>query len=351
MRALVIKAGPAARKHIEQEGLSPDAVTHMGAAAGGPKGLILNRLDGALFGEWFKSRSQPLLAVGSSIGSWRIACAAQRDPIAAITRMERAYVGQRYGAKPSALEVSDEARKILAQLLGANGVTEILEHPWLKLNIIAARARGWVASEHALQQKTALLGAVFANLLSRRLLGFFFERTVVHSPDTPIALRDDGFRTRSVTLTHNNLVPALLASATIPIVMAPMREVIDVAGSAYLDGGMIDYHMDLPLADHEGLLFLPHFSQTVTTGWLDKFLPWRKPGNLQRTLLVAPSPEFVASLPQQRIPERQDFYRYAGRDDDRIRDWNTCISESQRMADEWMEVVTSGAIAERIEAL
>lgn len=351
MRALVIKAGAAARKKIEHEGFSPDSITHMGAAAGGAKGLILNRLDGALFGDWFKSRTQPLLAVGSSIGSWRLACAAQRDPLAAIARFERAYIEQRYGPTPSALEVSDEARKILTQLLGDNGVAEILAHPWLKLNIIAARARGWVASDHALQQKTALLGAVFANLLSRRLLGLFFERTIVHSPDTPIALRADGFRTRSVTLTANNLVPALLASAAIPIVMAPVREVIDAAGSAYLDGGMIDYHMDLPLADHDGLLFLPHFSETVTTGWLDKFLPWRKAGNLQRTLLIAPSREFVATLPQKRIPDRHDFYRYAGRDDDRIRDWNRCIAESQRIADEWMEIVSSGRISERIESL
>lgn len=352
MPALIIKAGPAARRLIERDGFSSDLITHLGAAAGGPKWLILNRLDRALFGEWFKPRTRPLIAVGSSIGSWRLACAAQRDPIAAIERFEAAYIEQRYAAKPSAQAVSAEAARILKVLLGEHGVDEILVHPWLRLNIVSARCRAGTGSAHAALQKTGLLGAALANLASRRALGAFFERMILHSPQSPaVAFADDGFTTHAAPLTRDNLMPALMATAAIPLVMTPVRDLPGAPASSYLDGGMIDYHMDLPLREPEGILFLPHFGETVTPGWLDKFLPWRKPRHLDHTLLIAPSREFLATLPQQRIPDRHDFYRYAGRDDERIRDWKICVAAGQQLADEWMEVVAKGRVLERVEPI
>lgn len=351
MKALVIRAGAEARRQIERDGLGPESFSHMGAAAGGPKWLILNRLDRALFGDWLKQRRQALFAVGSSAGAWRLACAAQRDPGSALDRLERAYIEQRYGPKPSPREVSDTARGILDVVLGTNGAAEILAHRWLSLNIIVTRGRGWVAHDQGLLQKTALLGAVAGNLVDRRLLGLFFQRTIFHTPGASVAMRADAFRTHAIPLTVANLPQALLASGTIPMVMAPVRDIVDAVQGGYLDGGMIDYHMDLPLADHDGMVFLPHFSERVTTGWLDKFLPWRKPRELSRTLLIAPSREFVATLPQRRIPDRHDFYRYAGRDDARIRDWRTCVAEGQRLADEWMELVTRGNLGARLEPL
>jgi hypothetical protein len=347
MAALVVKAGAAARRLIEREGFSPGLITHMGAAAGGPKWLILNRLDRALFGEWLRPRTQPLIAVGSSIGSWRLACAAQRDPIAAIERFEAAYIEQRYGPKPGAREVSAEAQRILAVLLGERGVDEILAHPWLRLNVVTARARAATGSTTPLLQKAGLLGALLANTAHRRALGAFFERTILHSPQSPpVSLRPDGFRTHTAPLSRDNFVPALLATASIPTVMTPVRVIPGTPQGAHLDGGMIDYHMDLPLAEPGGILFLPHFGERVVTGWLDKFLPWRKPRHLAHTLLIAPSREFIETLPQKRIPDRHDFYRYAGRDDERIRDWKACVTAGQQLADEWMELVTKGRVAE-----
>jgi hypothetical protein len=352
MKALTIKAGAGAHRRIERDGLSPDIISHLGAAAGGPKWLVLNRLDRALFGEWFKNRQQPLTAVGASIGSWRLACAAQRDPNAAIDRFEVAYIEQTYGPKPSAADVSAEALRILQFLLGETGVDEILSHPWLHLNIITARCRGWTGSENAWLQKAGLLGALLANLAHRRALGSCFERSILHNPASPaLALNADGFRSSAVPLTRDNLLPALMASASIPMVMSPVRELPGAAPGVYLDGGMIDYHMDLPLAEPEGILFLPHFSEKVTTGWLDKFLPWRKPRNLDNALVVAPSREFLDTLPNRKVPDRHDFWLYANRDEERMRDWKRVVDEGQRMADEWMELVSGGRVAGRIESL
>ena len=345
MPTLIIKAGPTARRLIERDGFTPELFSHMGAAAGGPKWLILNRLDRALFGEWFKPRKKSLTVVGASIGNWRMACAAQRDPVAAIERFEAAYLSQRYGLKPSPREVSEEAWRILRLLLGENGGTEILSHPRLRLNVVTARCRGWIGSETPFLQKTALLGALVSNLASRRLLGLWLQRVILHSPAAaPVALRDDGFATQYAPLTADNLEAALMASASIPMALAPVRDIPGAPTGVYLDGGMIDYHMDLslcggmdlPLRDGtENLLFLPHFCETVTTGWLDKFLPWRKPENLGNVVLVAPSQEFLATLPNGKVPDRHDFWLYAGRDDERIRDWKIAVAEGQRMADEF----------------
>ncbi len=351
MPNLVIKAGPLAYESIRREGLKPDMVSHIVGAAGGPKWLVLNRLDRYFFSEWFRGRSTPLIAAGSSAGAWRMACAAQRDPLAAIQRFEDAYIEQRYGPKPSPAEISVEARKILERILGANGAREIIDHPWLRLQIITARAAFGTGSASPMLQKAALLGAILANTVHRRLLSLFFERVVFHAPPEPLlGFKADGFRTQHVALTEANLMHALLASGSIPMVMEAVRGLDGVAG-ALLDGGMVDYHMDLPLHEPQGLVLLAHFSERVTPGWLDKFLPWRKPRNLDHTVLIAPSRELVARLPNGKIPDRNDFYLYTGRDDERIRDWRRVVSECQRLADEFAELLDKDRLLQRLQPL
>src|SRR3989442_15349285 len=52
MTALEIYAGPRARQHLLEHGLCAADVRVVPAAAGGPKGLVLNALDRVIFGEW-----------------------------------------------------------------------------------------------------------------------------------------------------------------------------------------------------------------------------------------------------------------------------------------------------------
>lgn len=350
MSNLVIKAGRVAYEKIRRDGLQPDMISHLAGAAGGPKWLVLNRLDRYLFGEWFRNRTKPLIGVGSSVGSWRLACAALGDPLTAIQRFEDAYLAQRYALKPTPAEITAEARNMLGLILGAGGAQEVLNHPWLRLHIIAARARLGTASASPLAQKAALLAAIAANTLHRRGLALFFERVVFHVPPAPLLqLRADGFRTHQVPLHETNLLNALMASAAIPMVMQPIHDVGGAPAGALLDGGMVDYHMDLPLQAPDGIVLLPHFSETVTPGWLDKFLPWRKPGNVDHTLLIAPSREFIARLPNGKIPDRSDFHRYSGRDAERERDWRRVLSECQRLADEFVDLVDRGRLPQILQ--
>ena len=52
------------------------------------------------------------------------------------------------------------------------------------------------------------------------------------------------------------------------------------------------------------------------------------------TGLIAPSAAFVASLPNAKLPDRNDFYRYASDHPARIVAWKRAVAECQRFADE-----------------
>lgn len=348
---LSLLAGPAAAERIRRDGLRPEQVTHYGAAAGGPKWMVLGHLDRAMFTHWFGDDQPPVIATGASAGAWRLACLAQRDPVAAIDRFEGAYMVQRYSARPTAAEISQGGRGILDQLLGDTGAGEIPHHPWLKVNVVAARGRLGTASRNALVQALGLSGAVAANLLHRRALGAFMERVLVHAPGGALRLQPDGFRTHHFEMTADNLVPALMASATIPRIMESVDAIPGAPPGPYIDGGMIDYHMDLPLADRDGLTLIPHFASRVTPGWLDKFLPWRAARHLDNALVIAPSPAMLDRFPNRRIPDRKDFARYGNDDAGRTRDWQRAIAESRAMADEFMQRVEKDDFAAHLQPL
>jgi hypothetical protein len=69
----------------------------------------------------------------------------------------------------------------------------------------------------------------------------------------------------------SNLEDALTASASIPIVSAPVSDIAGAPPGEYWDGGMIDYHLLLPHSRYHGIVLYPHSVQHVTPGWLDKF--------------------------------------------------------------------------------
>ncbi|WP_432722806.1 patatin-like phospholipase family protein [Jeongeupia wiesaeckerbachi] len=348
MNALTLYAGAEALARIRRDGFDPELFSHVGAAAGGPKWLVLSRLDRAVFGEWQAQRKTPLTAVGASIGAWRLACLAQRDPLAALSRFESAYLAQRYSERPDIAEVTAEARRLLDVLLGDTGAAEIATNPLVALNIIVARRvhgrdGGW-------GENAALARMVLANALSRPALGGHLHRHVLHTGDAA-RYRDDGIPTGYAPLTGEAMAAVLMATAAIPGVIAPVHDLPGLPAGAYYDGGLIDYHMDLPLAERQGLMLLPHFSERVVTGWLDQFLPWRKPRHLDRTLLIVPSNDWIARLPGGRIPSRRDFKRFHGRDAERIRTWQTALSAGDWLADEFRGLIASGRIIDAIQPL
>jgi len=348
---LSLLAGPDALRWIRERGLRGDDVDVVPGASGGPKWLVLAGLDRVLFGGLFQGRSRPLHLIGSSIGSWRLSCLAQADPVAALDRFETAYVEQRYPPRPPPSLVSATSDRILDDVLGKEGADQILHHPWARLHVVTALCRGLSAAEHPRIQLLGLALAAMTNLVSRRTLGLHMERVIFHSAgDTsPFAGLKD-LPSVHVPLTRENLRPALLASGSIPMVLSGVR-IPGAKPGVYRDGGIIDYHLDLDFGPGEGLVLYPHFYPYVVPGWFDKSLRWRRgrPINFRRALIIAPSPELIARLPGGKIPDRDDFYRLP--DDERIRAWRQVLSESRRLGDEFWDLLATGKIVEHLRPL
>ena len=352
---LTFLAGEKALAMVRDQGIRPDTIKIVAGAAGGPKWLVLSRLDRFLFSNWLAGGTERLYLIGSSIGAWRFAAACQARPLEALARFEDAYLDQTYSARPDRKEIDRECARIRAKLLEGDAVTEILAHPTFRLNLLTVRARWPASAESKPFQALGLAGAALFNAFSRKGSRVLFQRFLFHDPrHRPRFLENHGFPERLVPLDASNLSDAILASGSIPLVMSGIRDIHGAPAGVYRDGGVTDYHLDLPfLNNQDGLVLFPHYMDRIIPGWFDKKMAWRKPSraNMDRVLLVAPSPEFIARLPRGRIPDRRDFYDYLNNDQARISCWRKAIAESERLADEFQQAVETGEISRLVRPL
>jgi hypothetical protein len=356
--ALQVFAGPAAKARLAERGLRAEDVSLIPAAAGGPKGLILNGLDRHVFGAWLPQSRQTVHLVGASIGAWRMATAAlaHRDVATAFDTMAEAYVTQEYDVLPGEKRPRPEGvSKRFGEILGEifqGREAEVLAHPRLRLHIVTSRGRaGLLAREGRLRTPLGYLGAFAANAVSRPLLGRFLERVVFSDPRDRLPLKLADFTSREVHLSRANLRGALLASCSIPFWLQAQHDLPGAPRGAYWDGGITDYHLHLDYralqSSSSPLVLYPHFQRQVVPGWLDKALKHRHRATsfLDNVVLLCPSPEWIAKLPGAKLPDRNDFMTLAP--DERRRRWRVAVAESQRLADEFDALVRQ----DRVEAL
>jgi len=350
-----IWAGEKALAQIRDSGLRPDDIKVVAGAAGGPKWLVLSHLDRALFTSWLAERKTPLFFIGSSIGAWRLATASRINPGEAIERFEEAYLRQVFGFKPSMDRVNRVIETVLDNLLSEGGPQEILSHPWYRLSIMAVRCKGDTGSDRKTRLLPAFTAAALGNIASRRSLGLFFERALFYDPRTlPPYYSMNGFPIHRVPLHPENLKGALMASGSVPLLMPGVRDIPGAPPGIYRDGGIIDYHMDIPFLDgQDGLILYPHYANRISPGWLDKKLPWRgpEPRNMDRVVLITPSRAFIERLPLGKITDRSDFTQFAGWDKKRVEYWKAVIDEGRRLADEFMEAVESTRIKSMVQPI
>ena len=350
--SLTFRAGAGALRSIRDKGFDISSVGTIAGASGGAKWLVLSQLDRAILGNLVPKMTSPVHLIGSSIGSWRFACYAQKNPIAAIERFERAYLEQTYSEKPDIHEITAKSREILALVLGESGVHEILSNPLFRTHVMAVRSRHVTASENRGLLAAGLVAAATLNAISRKSLGLFFERALFFDRrDAPPFFDLAGFRIQRIELSAENLQDAVVATGSIPLVLTGVRDIQGAKRGVYRDGGVIDYHLDLPHSSRESLTLFPHFYDRIVPGWFDKKLRWRKPhpGNVDRTILISPSAEFVAKLPNAKIPDRSDFLNYTP--GERVKAWRTCVAACTELADEFNEVIATGQLAARLQPL
>lgn len=382
MKALHIHAGPRALAHLRRHGLRPQDVCTIPAAAGGPKGLILGPLDRFVFGEWLPRSTQPVHLVGASIGAWRMATACLPGSLAAFERLEHDYIHQHYDpppgrSRPTPRHVSERFGQTLQAFYGGQ-IEALLQHPRFRLHIVTARGRHMLAREHGIATPLGYLGAFLANAVHRPAMGAWLERVVFSSPGpegacAPLPFGTRDYRTRQVALTLANFMPALQASCSIPFVLQAVHHIPGAPPGAYWDGGITDYHLHLNYGsmggamkniassdfqesagsrndvESAGLVLYPHFQRAVVPGWLDKQLKWRHKATsaLDTMVVLAPNPEWVRSLPNAKLPDRQDFAHYASDTPARARAWKSAVAASQQLADEfaqWLQQPDIGAV-------
>ncbi|SDD92517.1 hypothetical protein SAMN05192589_110131 [Paracidovorax valerianellae] len=166
-----------------------------------------------------------------------------------------------------------------------------------------------------------------------------------------------------MALTEANFLPSLQASCSIPFVLQAVHDIPGAPPGAYWDGGLTDYHLHLRyrtldaienIAIHPsgycaggqkrsnapgGLVLYPHFQQNVVPGWLDKGLRWRHGATpaLDRMVVLSPHPDWVRTLPNAKLPDRNDFRHYGTDLAGRVRAWSAATAASRQLADEFAE--------------
>ncbi|MGJ7496522.1 phospholipase [Variovorax sp. RT4R15] len=352
MKALRIYAGPLAREHIARHGLLPQHVRTIPGAAGGPKGLILGPIDRFLFGEWLPQSTQPVHLVGASIGAWRLANACLNDAKTAFEQFEHGYIRQHFEVpagqkRMTARQVSLQFGEGLRSFYGGRAA-EVLSHPRFRLHVIASRGRHILGREGRVRTPVGYLGAFATNSVHRRSLGAWLERVVFSSPGAALPFGTNDFRTRQVALQEANFEPALQASCSIPFMLEAVHDIPGAPPGAYWDGGITDYHLHLDYDNADGIVLYPHFQKAVVPGWLDKGLKWRhrSTGFLNRMVVLAPDPEWIRTLPNGKLPDRNDFIRFANDTGARISAWARATREAQRLADELAQRLQGNDIGE-----
>ncbi|WP_371185814.1 patatin-like phospholipase family protein [Thalassotalea maritima] len=352
MAALQLHAGKTAYEQIQQHGLQQGLFKALIGASGGPKWFVLAGLDRYFCGEFFNNRQSPLYTLGSSAGAWRFACYGQTDPLAAMNRLIDGYASLHYPNNATMKQISIQSERLLADVLGQDGATQIANNPIFENHIVVAKSKGLTRYENKPVQLLGLLHSALSNSIDRRRLSRHYQRLVFSRNPQQVPFNyHDGIDTQLVSLTADNTYQALLATGAIPLLVHGVQDITGAGSGMYRDGGIIDYHFDQPFlapqtcADRvnelgkPGLVLYPHFYHQFKPGWFDKFLPKRQanPAYFDNVLVLSPTADFVGRLPYQKIPDREDFKHL--NDEQRMRYWRQVISLSHELADEFSNLV------------
>ena len=351
MKALRLIAGKTARDRIIEHGLTPDLIRLIVGASGGPKWLILKGLDRFLCHEFLPKAQQKIDLVGSSIGAWRMTVYAHPEAGLTFDRFLESYFSFKTATLKTAADLTRASYDILNTLYPDNEAHRLIENPARNLNIVAVRGKGVAGSKKQMLEAAGILVAAGANRLSRGSLHKFFERTVFHSGDE-VACPEvwQNFSRNDVKLTPDILADTLMASGSIPFVSEPIVDIAGAGSGVYRDGGVIDYHFDVPWSYSDGIVLYPHFYDYIIPGWFDKSRATRRAtGSVwEQMLMLSPSPEMIASLPGGKITDRTDFT--AMDDDARLAYWQVVIDESERLAEEFTELLDDhGKLVDSLE--
>jgi hypothetical protein len=136
--------------------------------------------------------------------------------------------------------------------------------------------------------------------------------------------------------------------------VAGVRDIFGAPNGVYRDGGLIDYHINQDYTTRSGgLTLFFHHQERIIPGWMDKRLKRRRPPEpfLDSVVMVYPSEEFVAGLPDGRIPDRSDFETFIDDPATRIANWRRTVELSAPLGEEFLELIASGRLKDVVDKL
>lgn len=68
-------------------------------------------------------------------------------------------------------------------------------------------------------------------------------------------------------------------------------------------------------------------------------------------LVLSPAPEVIAKLPGAKIPCRQDFKIYHGRDKLRLAAWQAALTVSEDISGAFQHLLATGTVAQHLQPL
>jgi len=356
MSDLCIKAGRKAYDMIKNEEFDFDRITTYVAPAGGPRWLAASGFDLALMQSGVLGKSRPVLLTGSSSGAWRLAAWTLPEPAKSYRNFMERYLGTAsYQRTDTPQSLLDDMVRLIDDYIEDDAIPFALANKKYRLAITTARARNLAASETLSIQKLGLGLAWLMNALDPSYLPLFFERVVFYyGPLPPRFCLHAGFKGRAIQLNSTNFKAAIIASGSIPLVIAGLKDIYGGPRGIYRDGGLFDYHLNHDYTGKEGdvTLFFNH-QERIVPGWLDKRLKSRRPFEhvLESVLMVHPSESFVQRLPEGRVPDREDFVTFIDDPETRVKNWRKAVELCAPLGEQFLEIVKSGKIREVVERL
>ncbi len=351
MRSFNIHAGRVAMQHIHQFGLRAEDIRCILGPATGLAGFVLNPLDRFIFGTWLKHHSHPVDLIGSSFGALRMAAACCSNPDQSLMRLQDQFI---YDVVEPGFDQhsSHSVRDAFTQCIEAfyqSSAQEIANHSRFRLHVLASRGRRWLNSHNRAYQLAGLAAAFAANSLKRQHLQNWLERVIFEHPHSEAyraasrPFNASSFRTEMQSWNPSNLTRVLLASCSIPLVLPPVIGNQGLNQGLYWDGGLIDYDMCLDYSPIQtGLILMPNTHPEMFASWFDEPLRRAYPSanQLDRLVVISPDSQWIKSLPQARLPSRQDFALHRNNKAARVAQWKQCIGQAQQLVDdfaEWLE--------------
>jgi hypothetical protein len=355
MSRLRIKAGKKAYEIIKDGGFNFDAVSAYYGAAVGPRWLVASGFDLTLLKQNLLGRSRAVHLIGSSAGAWRFAAWLQPQAVDCYRKFIHAYITVGFTRKDTPATILGKFTHILNAYIEDDALPFALANKRYRLSVITARARGLVASEKHLLQKSALAACYVLNFFSRNNLYHFADRVVFYngSKPPPFCFQPQ-FRGKYVRMNEVNFKYAVMASGAIPLIVAGVKNIFGAPRGVYRDGGLIDYHLSHQFAAKENeLVLFFHHQERIIPGWLDKKIKQRVPDDqtLSNVVMAFPSQSFIDKLPGGKIPDRDDFLAYMDRGNQRIENWNKAVELSAPLGEDFLELVESGRIRNMVEKM